>query len=53
MANFNTGPMWLIYRDSGGKLKSQPWGDLEEVGPLIDPDTGDDLDLVGWSTEEV
>lgn len=48
MANFNTGPMSLIYRDEKGNLHAQPWGDIVQAGTLIDPDTGDDMEIVGW-----
>lgn len=46
----NNTPMWLVYREeSTGKLHYQHWRDVPEVGTLIDPDTGDDLQLVGWT----
>lgn len=50
MDNFyETGPMFLVYRDSEGSLYSQNWEDLASVGTLIDPDSDEDLELIGWS----
>ncbi|MFA5712333.1 hypothetical protein [Mycolicibacterium sp.] len=51
MAGFKTSPMFLIYRDSSGGFHSQPWADLTGAGTLIDPDTGDDMEMVGWSAD--
>ena len=48
MEKINTGPMELVYQDSSGNLHSQPWSDLVESGTLIDPDTGDDMPIIGW-----
>lgn len=50
---YNTSEMYLVYRDGSGSLHPQPWDDLFYSGTLIDPDTGDDMDIVGWTTEEV
>lgn len=36
----------LVYRDSTGEEHTQPLADITEVGTLIDPHTGDDMDLV-------
>jgi len=47
---FNDGDMWLFYRDSRGGIHTQHWLDLQQVGPLIEPDSGDDMELVGWGT---
>ena len=41
--------MYLVYSDENGKLYYQPWKDVQYVGGLIDPDTGDDMVIVGWS----
>lgn len=38
----------LVYRDEDGKLYEQPAADLTEVGGLIDPETGEDLQLIGY-----
>lgn len=46
----NTSSMWLVYADSEGGHHYQPWQDLEESGTLIDPETGDDMEMVGWTT---
>lgn len=48
----NIGPMFLIYIDSEGNHHYQPWQDVVVVGTLIDPETGDDMDILGW-TESV
>ena len=44
------GPMYLVYVDEEGIAHYQPWQDLMESGTLIDPETGDDMTLEGWST---
>ena len=46
----NTSSMWLVYADSEGGHHYQPWQDLEESGTLINPETGDDMEMVGWTT---
>lgn len=35
----------LIYTDEQGETHHQPLPDITEVGTLIDPETGDDLEL--------
>lgn len=40
--------MELIYRDNSGKIYRQPFMEVAQVGTLIDPDNGDDLELIGW-----
>jgi hypothetical protein len=47
----NTSDMWLIYVDTNGDQHCQHWRDLVDVGTLIDPETGDDMDIIGWITE--
>ncbi len=42
-------PMWLVYIDDDGGLHYQPWNDLTEVGTLIDGDTGEDMQMIGWT----
>lgn len=42
-------PMWLVYRDADGALHYQPWEDLMEVGTLVDPQTDEDMEMVGWT----
>ena len=36
----------LWYRDENGGLHSQSVADLVDVGTLIDPETGDDMEIV-------
>lgn len=38
----------LIYQDEDGGLHEQFAVDLVESGTLINPETGEDMDLVGW-----
>lgn len=38
----------LVYRGKNGTEYEQPLADIQEVGTLIDPDDGDDLELIGW-----
>ena len=35
----------VVYVDDKGTEYRQPLGDITEVGTLIDPDTGDDLEM--------
>lgn len=44
----NTNSMFLVYQDSEGRKFYQHWEDLTESGTLIDPETGEDLELIGW-----
>lgn len=46
----NTSDMWLIYKDSNGKEHRQHWTDVLEVGTLIDPETDEDMEIVGWDS---
>lgn len=36
----------LVYQDATGAKHYQPVADLTEVGTLIDPETGDDMELI-------
>jgi hypothetical protein len=36
----------LVYRDTAGKTHEQPLADIGSTGTLIDPDSGDDLELI-------
>jgi len=36
----------LWYQDAAGGLHPQPVTDVVEVGTLIDPDTGDDMQII-------
>ena len=42
----------LIYADERGDKREQPLSDIVECGTLIDPETGDDLSLIGWRFAE-
>lgn len=41
--------MWLVYLSDSNKEYLQPWQDLVSAGTLIDPDTGDDMEIIGWT----
>lgn len=38
----------LIYADANDAHHEQPLPDITAAGTLIDPDNGDDLELIGW-----
>ena len=38
--------VFAIYIDSEGNEYDQPIADITEVGKLIDPETGDDMEIV-------
>ena len=40
--------MIIVYTDDKGCLYDQPLSDLPDVGTLIDPDSGDDMAIVGY-----
>lgn len=40
--------MLIVYTDDQKCLYEQPLRDLPDVGTLIDPDTGDDMEIVGY-----
>ncbi|BBY54004.1 hypothetical protein H7J07_05220 [Mycobacterium koreense] len=46
-----TSNMWLIYEDSTGEKHYQPWQDVDTAGGLVDPDTDEDMELVGWTED--
>lgn len=46
MAIFEPEQVELIYIDSNGQEHSQFVSELIESGTLVDPDTGDDMDIV-------
>lgn len=46
-AEQNLNRVTLVYQDTDGTEYTQPLGDITDVGTLIDPLTGDDLELVG------
>lgn len=39
----------IIYTDDKGCLFTQPLSDLPDSGTLVDPDTGDDMPIVGYT----
>lgn len=41
----------LIYEDSEGRSYEQPLSDITEAGTLINPETGDDLEVVAARVE--
>lgn len=43
---------FLVYADENGGQHYQPVADVVSVGTLIDPDSGDDMELVGWSKSD-
>lgn len=46
--NKNLDSMHIVYTDEKGCLYDQPLSDLPDVGTLIDPDTGDDMEIIGY-----
>lgn len=40
--------MYIVYTDEQKRLYEQPLSDLPDSGTLIDPDTGDDMPIVGY-----
>lgn len=44
----NLDSMHIVYTDEQKRLYEQPLSDLPDVGTLIDPDTGDDMEIVGY-----
>lgn len=46
--NKNLDSVHIVYTDENGCLYDQPLSDLPDVGTLIDPDTGDDMEIVGY-----
>lgn len=46
--NKNLDSVHIVYTDENGHLYDQPLSDLPDVGTLIDPDTGDDMEIVGY-----
>ena len=41
--------MFIVYTDSEKRLYEQPLSDLPDSGTLIDPDTGDDMEIIGYT----
>lgn len=40
----------LLYRSESGEIYTQPLTDITESGTLTDPDTGEDMELIGYRT---
>ena len=40
--------MCIVYTDEQKRLYEQPLSDLPDSGTLIDPDTGDDMEIIGY-----
>lgn len=40
--------MFIVYTDEKKRLYDQPLSDLPDVDTLIDPDSGDDMAIVGY-----
>lgn len=40
--------MFIVYTDEKKRLYEQPLSDLPDSGTLIDPDTGDDMEIIGY-----
>lgn len=47
---FEPSKAYAVYIDSEGEEYKQPISDINEVGILIDPETGDDLDIIRVET---
>lgn len=46
--NEDLSSMHIVYTDDKKRLYEQPLSDLPDVGMLIDPDTGDDMEIIGY-----
>ena len=46
--NKNLDSVHIVYTDEKSHLYDQPLSDLPDSGTLIDPDTGDDMEIVGY-----
>ena len=49
VTTIRTDSMYLVYQADDGTLYYQLWSDVSEIGGLVDPETGDDMELIGWS----
>ncbi len=52
MRKINTDNLFLVYVSEEGETFTQSIFDLNEAGTLIDPETGDDMVIVGWTDRE-
>lgn len=44
-----TGDLYLVYRDDQDNYHYQPWEEIDSTGNLIDPESGEPYEIVGWS----
>ena len=49
-SEINTTDMFLIYKADNGEHYYQHWMDVVNDGTLIDPETGEDMKVVGWTS---
>lgn len=49
MSEINTADMFIVYKDKNGQFSYQHYIDQLNDGNLIDEDTGDDLEAIGWT----
>lgn len=50
---YNNTNMFLVYEDASGVRYYQHWSELVHVGTLVDPETGEDMEIIGWTTDVV
>lgn len=50
--NIKTKPLFLVYEADDGAQFLQPFEDVVTCGGLLDPDTDEELEVVGWITDE-
>lgn len=50
--NIKTGPLFLVYEAEDGAQFLQPFEDVATCGELLDPDTDEELEVVGWITDK-
>jgi hypothetical protein len=44
--------MWLVYssiHNGTRRVIYQPWNELCESGTLVDPETDEDMEMIGWT----
>lgn len=49
----NTSNMWLVYVDESGNRHYQHYTQLVQDGTWVDPETDQDMEIIGWTTEVV
>lgn len=49
-SNINVSDMFLIYEGDNGEHYYQHWMDVVNDGTLIDPETGEDMKIIGWTS---